>query len=64
MNPNFILGLVHDDLKAFLTQNLPAGQAVGILDPKLLQVVKEEVGCQVQGRVNKQNITLFRISIK
>ena len=45
----WILGLVHEDLKAFLSSNLPSGQAVGIVDPKLLQVVKEEVGCKVQG---------------
>lgn len=43
------LGLVHEDLKAFLSSNLPSGQTVGIVDPKLLQVVKEEVGCKVQG---------------
>merc|ERR1712176_546206 len=42
-------GLVHEDLKAFLSSNLPSGQTVGIVDPKLLQVVKEEVGCKVQG---------------
>jgi len=42
-------GLVHEDLKAFLSSNLPEGQSVGILDAKLLQVVKEEVGCKVQG---------------
>ena len=43
------LGLVHEDLKAFLSSNLPSGQTVGIVDPKLLQVVKEEVGCKVAG---------------
>ena len=32
-----------------MSSNLPSGQAVGIVDPKLLQVVKEEVGCKVQG---------------
>merc|ERR1712235_41776 len=42
-------GLVHDDMKAFLASNLPEGQTVGILDPKLLQTVKEEVGCKVSG---------------
>ena len=41
--------MVHEDLKAFLSSNLPSGQTVGIVDPKLLQVVKEEVGCKVQG---------------
>jgi len=42
-------GLVHEDMKAFLSSNLPEGQTVGILDPKLLQTVKEEVGCKVSG---------------
>lgn len=42
-------GLIHDDLKAFLSSNLPSGQTVGIVDPRLLQVVKEEVGCKVAG---------------
>ena len=32
-----------------MSSNLPSGQTVGIVDPKLLQVVKEEVGCKVQG---------------
>jgi len=42
-------GLIHDDLKAFLSSNLPSGQTVGIVDARLLQVVKEEVGCKVAG---------------
>merc|ERR1712131_353610 len=42
-------GLVHEDMKAFLSSNLPEGQTVGILDPKLLQTVKEEVGCKGSG---------------
>ena len=42
-------GLVHDDMKAFLASNLPEGQTVGILDPKLLQTVKEECGVKVAG---------------
>jgi len=42
-------GLVHEDMKAFLSSNLPSGQPVGILDPKLLQAVKEDLGCKVAG---------------
>jgi nucleolar protein 56 len=46
---NISEGLVHDDMKAFLSSNLPSGQTVGILDSKLLQAVKEDLGCKVAG---------------
>jgi len=49
-------GLVHDDMKAFLASNLPEGQTVGILDPKLLQTVKEECGVKVSGGEMVQEI--------
>jgi len=42
-------GLMHDDLRAFLTDQLPKGQSVGINDSRLLQVVKEELGVPVAG---------------
>ena len=45
----FAVGLMHDDLRAFLTDQLPKGQSVGINDSRLLQVVKEELGVPVAG---------------
>merc|ERR1712110_563557 len=35
-------GLKHEDLRTFLTDQVPKGQSIGILDSRLLQVVKEE----------------------
>ena len=42
-------GLMHEDLKAFLTDQLPKGQSVGINDSRLLQVVKDELSVAVAG---------------
>lgn len=49
LNVFFVVGLMHDDLRAFLTDQLPKGQSVGINDSRLLQVVKEELGVPVAG---------------
>jgi len=42
-------GLMHEDLKAFLGDQLPKGQTVGINDSRLLQVVKDELSLAVAG---------------
>ena len=60
-------GLMHEDLKAFLGDQLPKGQTVGINDSRLLQVVKDELSLAVAGGdivqdnvLNlKQRITFF-----
>ena len=40
---------MHDDLKAFLSDQLPKGQTIGINDNRLLQVVKEDLEVPVAG---------------
>lgn len=42
-------GLLHEDLKAFLTDQVPKGQTIGINDNRLIQVVKDELEMPVAG---------------